>query len=144
MPLYESYGPARGGLTREQKRQEEAAIYGLQGENNLSTALSPAEIERLRQIVADHDRQHGPPKEFDLNRPPKEPYQYQEFPRMLYHHERRETRIVKSEYELALALEDGWRKEAFLVEVPEPVLDVASQREVEEINEKLAQARKKK
>ena len=47
-------GRRRGGLTKQQKRQAEAALYGLEvkkEETNVPTEYSPKEIEQMRQLV---------------------------------------------------------------------------------------------
>lgn len=46
--------------------------------------FSQVEIERMRQLVLQHDTQNRP-KEFDLNNPPKEQYSFQEYPKHKYH-----------------------------------------------------------
>jgi hypothetical protein len=96
MPINEAAGVSRrGGLTKQEKREAEAAIYGVSlapASPNLNsqesfmstsqTGLSAEEIERMRAIIAQHDQQNpgNGIKEFDLNNPPVEPYRHKEFP----------------------------------------------------------------
>lgn len=144
MPIYESRGPKRGALTRDQKREAEAAIYGLEGDTSLSSPqITPQEIERMRQLVAQHDSQGGI-KDFDLNNPPRLPYKYQEYPRIVYHHADRKMRTVNSDEELELALEAGYEKEPYPQEVEAPTLDAATAAEVAAVDRKIAESRKPK
>ena len=128
MPLNEAAGYRRSNLTHAQQRQAEAAIFGIQ-ENTLSTELTIDEIERMREIVLQHDSKN--PKmaqEFDLAKPPVPQYRYQEFPRMLYK-PGGATKVVNSQDHMDDALADGWSKQPVFdqpfVEVeqesPEPV-----------------------
>jgi len=108
MSLNESRGWSRSNLTPQQKREAEAAIYGLQEPvYTMSNELSPAEIERMRAMIAAHDQKTAV-TEFDLNKPPVEPYVYQAFPKCVYHPDGR-NRIVRDEAEMEMALEAGWK-----------------------------------
>ena len=51
---------------------------------------------------------------FDLNKPTVPKYHHQEYPKMLYHHERRGTLIVQGKAEEDDALESGYVREPFL------------------------------
>ena len=74
MPINEFVNLRRSNLTKEQRREAEAAIYGL-STNEMINQISPEEIERMRAIIAQHDQTNkGGIKEFDLNDPPKQPY----------------------------------------------------------------------
>lgn len=79
--------------------------------------LSPEEIERMRQIVQQHDSERKPIQIVDLNNPPKEPYRFQKFPKMVYDLAHSEpghvvSQIVRSEDDLEAALEQGWSESA--------------------------------
>lgn len=79
--------------------------------------LSHDEIERMRQIVQQHDSQRKPIQIVDLNNPPKEPYRFQKFPKMVYDLTHSEpghvvNRIVRSEDDLEAALAQGWSESA--------------------------------
>ncbi len=146
MPLNEARGFARSNLTKEQKQQAEAAIFGLPDPvMSTPTQLTADEIERMRAIVAQHDNQ-GKVQEFDLNNPPKQAYAYQEFPRVMYHHASGRTRLAKNAAEVTAAEEAGWTKDPHPVApAAEPAeLDAESAREVEVIEEKRKAARKPK
>lgn len=145
MPLNESSAIPRSNLTRKQQREAEAAIYGLPTEQMDHEQFSHEEIERMRAILAQHDRSSGRPETIDLNNPKTPPYRYQKFPKVIYHHGKREHRIVRSEDELEGFLELGWVDEPYPAEPPaEPELDAASAAEVARINDQLAEMRKKK
>lgn len=136
-------GCRRSNLTKEQKRQAEAAIYGL-SETYMPTQsgqFSNEEIEHMRNILTAHDQAAGKGiQEFDLNKPPQQPYVHQEFPRIMYHHGKRIYRSAANAEEMQAALDSGWKKEPYPPEGAEPEeiqLDPESAREVESINEKL-------
>lgn len=158
MPINEAsrYSTGRGGqLTELQKREAEAAIYGLPVLSHMpQPELSADDIARMRQILAQHDAQSSPMREFDLNHPPRAetlapgtpgangPYQWQPFPRMLYDHENRRHIIVQNQVEETRMLEAGWRVDPYPNEPVEnePELDAATRAEVAAID---AEARKK-
>lgn len=74
--------PSRG-LTRNQKADQMAVIYGLSGAG-MAPQFSNEEIERMRQVLSAHDATNkglGGMKEFDLNNPPKLPYRHLEYPK---------------------------------------------------------------
>ena len=76
--------------------------------------LSPEEIERMRQIVAQHDQTNKQGiKEFDLNNPPRLPYRHQEFSKMVYDHEGRRHFVVRDRKREQEALDAGYRLEPF-------------------------------
>lgn len=143
MPLNESRSIRRSNLTREQIRQAELAIYGLQ-EIDLQPQreLSHDEIQQMRAIIARHDNGHKPLKEFDLNNPPREPYKHQEFPRVMYHHGKRTTRLAQDADEMQLALDAGWKKEPFSSE-PDSEIELSAE-ELAEVAKLDAEARKPK
>jgi hypothetical protein len=110
MPLYEARSFTRSSLTKQQKREQEAAIYGLSSHQiNMAVSLTVEEIERMRQFVLQHDSERNNSiKEFDLNNPPQEPYVYREFPRLMYRGDA--TRVATSHAEVAEAEAHGWSK----------------------------------
>jgi hypothetical protein len=141
MSINESVNPRRSNLTKEQRREAEAAIYGLPTKQMIDQ-LTPEEIERMRQIVAQHDQQNqGGIKEFDLNNPKLPPYRHQEYPKMVYDHEGRRTFSVRNREHEKEALDAGYRLDAFPPEPEEPEvrLSAAELREIEQLDK---QARK--
>lgn len=125
MPLNEAVIWKRSNLTPAQKREAEAALYGLN-----PTEMNNPSIEEMRQLVAQHDQQNTRStgiQQFDINNPPKVPYVHQEFPRVMYHHGKREMRKANNAEEMAEALAAGWKKEPFLEEASaEPVVPFAT------------------
>lgn len=112
--------------------------------------LTHDEIERMRQIVLQHDQstQKGM-KEFDLNNPPKEPYRFRKFPMAVYDPDSGEAQNVENEAELAEALKEGWVlvHERPAVEVAEPDLspeDAADAAAIQQKLDKLNKGAKKK
>ena len=114
---------------------------------NQAPELSFAEIDRMRDILAQQDARRTP-NVFDLSKPPVVPYSHQEFPKTVYHHKQskpgriitREVAIdgrpvdsthhvapkivsktVKNADELQKALADGWDEKppTFKEAVPE-------------------------
>ena len=134
MPINEASGFHRSGLTKQQKREAEAAIYGLQEKplpDNQQFTLE--DIERMRTLVAQHDNA-GKIKEFDLNNPPKVPYTHQEYPRVMYHHESRRMKLAHNQTDVAEAEARGWSKEPWIDAPAEPAeLDEQTAREVEAV-----------
>src|SRR6516164_1439367 len=99
MPINEFVNLRRSNLTKEQRREAEAAIYGL-STNEMINQISPEEIERMRAIIAQHDQTNkGGIKEFDLNNPPRLPYRFQEYPKVVYDHDGRQNFIVRNREE---------------------------------------------
>lgn len=104
MPLNEARSFKRSNLTREQRQQAEAAIYGIRESvvmpvNHFDVSnLSQDQIEAMRQVVMQSDNS-AKSTEFDLNNPPKVPYRHQAFPKMIYNHEASEPSRVEVDYE---------------------------------------------
>lgn len=111
-------------LTPTQQRDQMGAIYGVGGgtasidPNN----LTPEQAETIRSLLGQYDHAHSQIAEFDLNRPPLQVtnpaaksarYIHQEFPRMVFHHERRTTDTVQNQAQLDYYLARGWSKEPF-------------------------------
>lgn len=134
-------------MTREQKQEAEAVIYGLaKGQHmapNPLDNISAADVERMRLIVNAHDQQSAP-KEFDLNNPPVAPYRHQEFPSIVYHHEARKHKLVHNEDQLSAAYDEGFLKEPFSAEVPEVELDAASAAEAAQVDAQIAKKKRTK
>jgi len=154
MPINESSGQLRSNLTREQRRQAEAAIYGVYMPDQLSQhEITPDDIERMRALVAQHDRMAGI-REFDLNRPVVEPYSYRPFPKMLYNHQPKagepKTTVVDTEEQMEKLTAKGWKKEPPKPETAEeshglePRLDAKSAAEAEEMDRRLKEKPKGK
>lgn len=144
MPLNEAAGIPRSTLTKKQKHEAMAALYGIQETPMDINQFSAQDIERMRAMVADHDKRTGPPKEFDLNNPPRENYRHQEWPTLLYgvNDEGKPTyKRVHSDDEMADALAAGWQKQPVS---DEPELPALTANEVEEVAQIDAQLKKKK
>lgn len=143
MSINETRYPRRSNLTKEQKREAEAAIYGL---STKPMEFNHDEIERMRAMIAQHDAQQAKQgiQEFDLNNPPKQPYRFQEFPKLVYDHETRAHKAVHSKEQERLAIEQGYQLEPYPSEVPEPdELDPETAAEVERLD-KIARKKKQK
>jgi hypothetical protein len=155
-------------LNAKQRREQIAAVYGVQ----MPKELTALEIERMRQIVQEHDLQSKPVQTIDLNNPPKVPYRHQKFPMVVYDHERSypardETRtvvrgsmavqerihvaarisskLVHSEEELREARAEGWSELApeFREEEQEP-LSEGYQQEADQAQERIEETRRKR
>lgn len=102
--------------------------------------LTHDEIERMRQIVLQHDQstQKGM-KEFDLNNPPKEPYRFRKFPMLVYDPDDGNHQQVENEGELAEAMKEGWvlAEDRPTVEAAEPELSGEDAAEAAAIQQKL-------
>jgi hypothetical protein len=135
------------GLTPTQQRDATAAIYGFSSGLNLdaNAPLSPEQAEWLRSLLARYDHDHSHMQEFDLNKPPQPRYVYREFPRMLYHHERRTMETVGNQAQLDYYLANGWSKEPFSLEMQPaaPALSEADQREAAFVDAELKRKRTK-
>jgi hypothetical protein len=142
VPLNESFGRKRSNLTKEQKQQALAAIYGISEE--VMQPITHEEAARLREILLEHDKQNtAPTKEFDLNNPPQKPYRYQAWPKLVYHHEYREYDKAKNQMELDALLSEGFQLEPFPSEEDIP-LDAASAAEAAKIQKQLDELNKGK
>ncbi|HVH87682.1 MAG TPA: hypothetical protein VM912_13225 [Terriglobales bacterium] len=164
MPIPEPSLYRPSNLTRQQRQEQLASIYGV------PMNLTPEEIERMRQIVQQHDSDRKPIQTVDLNNPPKQPYRFQKFPMMVYdlvnshpaHDEERPSRngfgmdvfhvpakvislMVQSEEQLQEALAAGWSEQApdFSEERVE-ALSAAYQAEVEQVEERRRRGRPRK
>lgn len=113
MPIPEPGLFRRSNLTKQQQEEQLQAIYGV----SMPQELSFEEVQRMRQIVAQFDADRKPMQTIDLNNPPKEPYRFQKFPKMVYDLENSVpgslvTQVVRSQEELDSAIERGWSEEA--------------------------------
>ena len=142
MPLNEAYGFYRSNLTKEQKRQAEAAVYGQSVPTMPTTPLSDEDIERFRTLVAQHDAR-GTIKEFDLNNPPQVPYTYQPFPTTVYHHATKRNKVVPDQEALEKALAEGWKHEPIPSEPPPEIeLDAATKEEAAAVDKEAKKPKK--
>lgn len=106
--------------------------------------FTPEQIAQMRALLAQHDQNAGPAKEFDLNRPPKQPYRHQEFPMVIYHASN-PPKKVHDQDELESHLAYGWQAEPVVIEAdPVPVLDPQSAAEAAQVDAALAAARRRK
>jgi len=112
MPINEAAGWRPSNLTPQQKREQTIAIFARPQELALNNADAPTieELQYMRMMLAKYGSKQSKIQEFDLNKPPKEPYIYQEYPRMVYHHESHQTTIVKNKQQFDDATEQGWSK----------------------------------
>ena len=125
-------------ITDEQKRQQDAASYGLPHQAIDPSKFTHEQIEAFREVVFQRDAANAAmTREFDLNKPPTPPYRYQEFPRMLYRGAK--NTIVKNASERDKLLAQGWTIEPQqAVAAPSaPALDSETAAEVAAIDEKL-------
>lgn len=146
MPIPEPSRFRVSNLTAKQRREQLAALYGV----TVNPELSREEIERMRQIVKQHDAQHKPLQVFDLNNPPKQPYHFQKFPMMVYDLEQSQpghvvSAIVSSEQELQEAMASGWSNEAPAYgDAREESLSPAYQQEADEVQRRVEEARRRR
>ena len=137
-------------MTKEQKREAGLAIMGLSAQTIMpnQSIITPEDIERMRQLVSEHDQQNMP-KEIDLNNPPKEPYTHQEFPKIVYKGKRHA--VVRNAAEFQAHIDSGW-----LTKPPVPVaieedpdadllsdFDEETQAEIDAVNKKLQDSQRR-
>lgn len=95
--------------------------------------LTHEEAARMRQLLARFDAESKPITTFDLNNPPREPYRYQPFPKMLYATDGR-TLTVSNQEQMDQALDEGWSQDASLYHAePSEYLSAKNQREAAEV-----------
>jgi len=130
-------------LTPEQRRQAEAALLGIEAPDPADPVPTLQQIEFMRTQLAQFDARNQP-REFDLNNPPRKPYHHQEYPKMLYHHEDRVTRIVKTREQEDGFIGLGYVREPFAAAAPAPppALDAATRAEVARVDAELRRPRK--
>lgn len=111
----------------------------------MTPQLTHEELERMRELVFAHDKQTQlGMKEFDLNKPAKEPYRFQKFPSMVYDLRTGKHKIVYTEQQLEKAIAEKWSltPQAEIAPEPEPSnLDAETLAEVAAVD---AEARKPK
>lgn len=167
MPIPEPgiYRPSN--LTKQQRHEQTAAIYGVPVQND---SLSEQDIARMRQILLAHDAQKQVPIH-DLNNPPRESYKFQKFPMMVYDLERSHmayeeerakgngfgvemvhvpakiiSRLVHDERQLQQVLSEGWSEQApeFREEESEFATGATKySREAQRVDDQIEQARRK-
>lgn len=111
MPLNEAASFRRGGLTKQQKKEQEAVLYGLSGESMPQQQFTPEQMLQITAMLEQQKLESTKPKEFDLNNPPKVPYTHQEFPMCVYHHGKGTSRNAQDAEDLAAAIEAGWTRD---------------------------------
>lgn len=146
MPLNEAQGFHHSNLTEKQQREAQQAIYGLEERAPAMTpdTLTYEERVKMRRYLDQLDQKEAAGiKDFDLNKPPTAPYVYREFPRLMYHHDRREARPAANQMEKDRMLAEGWAIEPFPSEPPPEIpLTAAEHAEADFINSKLEKRRK--
>jgi hypothetical protein len=134
----------RGNLTSQQKREAEIAIYGSLETPMPEIAPSPAELQQMRLLLAKYSSQPGSIKEFDLNKPPQEPYRHQEFPKMMYHATKKHVAAIDAAHQEALEADGHQTTPVGVEEVPsQPALSAADAAEAAGIDAKLVKKPKK-
>lgn len=130
MPIPPNPPFKRSNLSKQQKQQELEIIYGV----DMAAQLTVNEIEKMRELLAQHDAQNSEGSDFDPSKVVI-PYRYQKFPMMIYDHsksypahEREQTvtrgsmvvneivhvtanlasKVVRNQAELEEHLEQGW------------------------------------
>jgi hypothetical protein len=98
------------------------AVYGLGGNNTMTptmneTALSYEERIKLRRLLDQLDQKEaGGMKEFDLAKPPVPPYQFREYPYVMYNHQTRQAKAARNHEEREQMQSAGWRDQPFTAE----------------------------
>jgi hypothetical protein len=146
MPIPEPglYRPSN--LSKAQQQSQLQAIYGVP----VNQELTYEEIQRMRQIVQQFDAERKPMQTIDLNNPPKEPYRFQKFPKMVYDLTRSKpghlvTATVRSEDELQAAIQDGWSEQApAFGDGIEEHLSPSLQAEAERVQGQIEEARRRR
>ncbi len=144
MPLNEAEGYSHSTLTENQQQEAMESLYGLERDPMSPDPLSNDEIDRMRQIIAQHDAKTAQTamKEFDLNKPSSGPYVYREFPFLLYDHQAGKTKAARNHEERQQMLADGWSESPCATEMPEIPLTPAEHAEADRIDAKLEKRRK--
>ena len=75
-----------------------------QVKERLLQGLTLADVEELARDKWKNEA----PKQIDLNNPPKEPYRFQPYPKMLYNHDNGHVMLVHSQKQEAAALKEGF------------------------------------
>jgi len=148
MPINESYGQKPSGLTKEQKQEQLAAIYGVETKKMGQLEQLQAQLQQLQQQIANMGGTNQPVgiQEIDFNNPKLPPYQHQEFPKFMHHKELGQEVIAKDKAHYMKLVGDGWEKGGLPVAVnsePAP-LPPGVMREVTAVDEQIEEARRKK
>lgn len=107
--------------------------------------FNQAQLDQMRAILAQHDSQStGVVKEFDLNNPPAVRYTHQEYPKFLYHHEKRAEKIVHSRDQEDGFLKLGYDVKPFPAELPQVERDADDSAEVAALKAEIEALKKKK
>lgn len=139
-------------MTRQEKQEAEAAIYGLGKPNMSQPTFTPEQLEQMREILRQHDASTGAGnkpgviREFDLNAPERSkdwvPYRHQRYPLHLHNHAERKLRVVHNAKEEKAALAEGYEEEPYSTEeIPDAPEERADAAEIERLD-KLARAPK--
>jgi hypothetical protein len=134
MPINEGLGNP-SNLTEKEQREAMKAVYGLAERapmtpttTDLST-FSFEERKRLRELLDREDGKLAGQREFDLNKPPAPPYQYREFPFLMYHHATGKTHPARNEEEREHLISEGWSRNP---KRDEPIIELTAEPERDE------------
>lgn len=144
MPINESLARP-SNLTTEQQREAMRSIYGLQErkEEVSPENLTYDERIKLRRLLDSLDQKEaGGMKVFDLNKPPREPYVYREYPFLMYHPEAG-TKAARNWEERQQLKTEGWSEDP-ACPAPEPQIELTEQErsEAESIDKQLIKKRR--
>lgn len=112
--------------------------------------LTEMDVIKMREMLAQHDAEQDPIRVIDLNNPPRQPYKYQKFPKIVYDLESSTEQkiayvVVEDEESLQAYLEAGWSEQPpSFSEIREEDLKPAYQMEANQVEEKLEEARQKR
>lgn len=119
------------------------AIYGVSMSPNTMLEFTFEERVRLRRMLDIQDqKESGGMKEFDFNKPNVPPYQYREYPFLMYHHGEQKTRPARDFEERQRMLAEGWSEDQFPPEVPEVELTAKEREEALAIDKQLVKKKK--
>lgn len=82
MPIPSPAPYRRSNLTKQQKKDELEAIYGV-----TMSQITDEEIQKMREMIANHDAETSEEVDFDPSKV-KVPYRFQKFPMVVYNHAR--------------------------------------------------------
>ena len=135
MPMNEAQSYRIHTLSPEQEKEAMNSLYGLGGPmhppNNqqLPLDLTAEELQEIRAYMAQQKQLQGSGiKEFDLAKPPIEfsnpsrsgkPYQFLEFPFLMYNHRTREAKPAMNHLQREAMLAEGWSEQPFKADVQE-------------------------
>jgi hypothetical protein len=129
------------GLTKKQRHDQLAAIYGIhpQQQEHDMQMLTAQDAEKMRELLLKYDQQNaGTQKEFDLNNPPhQQRTPYQEFPKIMYHHEYREYARAENVSEQRALEAEGFSTEPFSETEAEVELDASTAAEADAVQKRI-------